>query len=343
MRKEVIAVTIFCLYVILISQVEAYKKVECPSLPSPGDPRESCQRAINNIGDYGGIIFIKFPFTFEDQNPLVFSNKRNIIFDCNGTTINCNGSIRCIHTIDSFNITIRNCTFLNFSDTGIYVERSGNVSILNSGLLLDEVIAIGIRIEGSNNTIIRSTNLSMNSSCDGCEGIYIGGWSNNTLLTDVDIGRAEGSVGSLFADGIHIMNESSFTVINNTRVCVNNLEEDFYDILVEARAQTVSCSNVVCNTTNYPNCCSSSCGIQIDECRNYGWYTIDIMHNTCDYTTSLCVTNQSPYGNYNKFVHYCKKVRNNYYLYNISVSKGQQPEQQEGIISRIINLIKRLF
>ncbi|MEM4641198.1 MAG: right-handed parallel beta-helix repeat-containing protein [Candidatus Pacearchaeota archaeon] len=343
MRKEIIAVTIFCLFVILISQVEAYIEVECPG-EAAGDPRESCQRAINSIAD-GGTIFIRFPFTFEDQNSLVFSNKRNIIFDCNGTTINCSGSSECIIVIDSFNITIRNCTFLNFSNTGIYVERSGNVSILNSGLFLGEFIfiAIGIRVEGSNNTIIRSTNLSMNSSCDSCEGIYIGGWSNNTLLTDVDIGRAEGSVRPLFADGIHIMNESSFTVINNTRVCVNNLEEDFYDIHVEARAQTVSCSDVVCNKTTYPNCCSSFCGIQIDECRNYRWYTIGIVHNTCDYTRELCVTNQSPYGNYNKFVHYCKKVRNNYYLYNISVSKGPQEQRQEGIINKIINLIKKLF
>ena len=65
------------------------------------------------------------------NNANIIINSSDVVLDCDGATLNGNGSGYGIYLENKSNVTIRNCNVINY-EYGIYLDSSSNNSIINN-------------------------------------------------------------------------------------------------------------------------------------------------------------------------------------------------------------------
>ena len=167
-----------------------------------------CSAALNdntncaNQVNYVGTVQINNHTGICINNPANFSNK---IFDCQGHTIegNGSGSEYGIYLNGKSGNIIKNCVVTSFF-YGIYLNSfSNNNTLINNAANLNSGVGIYLGY-ASNNTLINNT-----ANSNSLDGIYLNSSSNNNTLTN-NTANSNGGV------GIYLLYSSNNTLINNT-------------------------------------------------------------------------------------------------------------------------------
>jgi|GEM_PF-1482366 len=169
------------------------------------DPLCTEVKLTTNITDYAGTCI---------TNPANFSNK---IFDCQGNTIDGDGSMTNDYRPYGIDLTgksgntIKNCVFRDFF-SGIYLKSSSNNTLTNNTVISTWY---GIRLESSSTNNIINNNASLNG-----EGIYLSYSSNNNTLTN---NTANLNIGT-YGYGIWLW-DSYNNILTNNKACKNSFSD----------------------------------------------------------------------------------------------------------------------
>ncbi|GEM_PF-2687837 len=117
----------------------------------------------------GGTLSLDDP----DTDGAIIINTSNVFLDCNNSVINGTGVGYGIYSYTYVNVTIRNCTILNYS-RGIYIRSSSSRNVLENNRV--SFSYYGIYYYYSNNDTISNNTLNYNNY-----GIYLSDSQNNNL------------------------------------------------------------------------------------------------------------------------------------------------------------------
>jgi hypothetical protein len=339
-KGKLICIFLLFLVILLISAVpsRADKQRLCPD----SSALENAQECVDYFGYGGGGYgygWLQGGVEYEPTDPpLKFYNKHNLTFNCMGYPFNGNSARKGIEIIGSTNVTIINCSLSNFSEYYIYIESSKEITISKTNITMNGPYfwAYGIDFEGSEGITLDRDNIFTTPSqlAYGVQGVN----TKFIKMNKVNIsGNPESSSGIMFNN----VNQGDVE-LTEVFACTRLLDPD-YDYGISS-TEPINPNNIVCDrvacdrevnvTTQSGSCCQYTCEqgfTREDQCGDLTpfWYTIQKQHSSCNYQTSVCVTNQGCPSNL--FCKYCEKQGNNYFVKDISVENvGQGGGQSYG-------------
>ncbi len=206
-----------------------------------------CTVALNDNGNCSSTVKLNTSITTTGDCITNQANFNNKIFDCQGNTIDGDGSFgyQGINLNEKQNNTIKNCIITDFAE-GIHLHSSSNNTLINNTANNNQY---GILLDSSSNNILTNNTANNNN-----HGIYFGGNNNNNTM-----------------------------IANN--LC-RNFQYDIYVEYVEQTNATTGDNNTCLTYSNYNDVtnvsgCKYICQIDNCNCSSCGECSYKLSHPSC--------------------------------------------------------------